>query len=92
MRVSQTADAGVVSAEFTSPMKKGLKYMLTSTVPCWFRVSTTGTAAVAEADNAVYLPADTPVGIGSDDDAEGYVSVIRSGLTSGVANLVLLER
>lgn len=90
MRNSQVLAVGIASAEFTSAMTTGQKYMLISTTNCWFRVATTGTAAVAGTANNVYLPADTPMILGTDSAAAGFISAIRA-TADGTANLVILE-
>lgn len=90
MRNSQVVAVGAASAEITSALIPGHEYMLISTTNCWFRMSATGTAAVAATANNVYLPADTPMSISCDSADAGFISIIQAS-GPGTACLTVLE-
>lgn len=92
LRNTQVADVGATSEQFVSAMALGQKYVLVSTIDCWFRLAVTGIAAVAGAANNVYLPKNTYIEIKAEDSTEAFISVIRAGSSGlGTANLILLE-
>jgi len=89
-RSSQVATISGASVEVTSGMAVGQKYVLISTTDCWFRIAATGTAAVADAANNVYLPAGVYVEIKAESATIAFVSAIQAS-AGGTLNLVLLE-
>lgn len=94
MRTSQYTAVGVASAKFTNPMQPGQQYLFSASTNCFVKVTVTGGAASAAADNILYITGGPPLPLCSPDSNgvtdNSYVHVIRD-TADGKATLTLVE-